>query len=265
MPNLRSLGLLAVLVIASGCVGAGPTSIPSPDGTVAPNSTIAATSSQAPKVTVEPTPIVYAEVEKLAEGGHGALPPVDLPASFVVDYTATGTCEFTIRIAIALPDEGETVASLSMAVTGTTVSGIWPVNVQAGSYYVAPGEAVGCTFHLVAHAPTATTSPVPMAQATPVVYFDVTKVADGPHGFADPVALPPSFVVDYSATGTCEFSMNLAIPTPDVGASVATLAISVTGTTVSGSWPVKIPAGSYWVRPGEAVGCTFVVTVRDPS
>ena len=150
MPNLRLFALPFVLLIAGGCVGAGSPSSPSP---TAATRTETPTTTPTAEPTVEPTPIIYAEVEKTSDGGHGGERPLDLPASFVVDYTATGTCEFTIQITIAEPDEGKTVASLAMTVTGTTVSGRWPVNILAGSYYVYPGEAVGCTFHLVAHAP----------------------------------------------------------------------------------------------------------------
>jgi hypothetical protein len=153
MPNRRLLGLLIVVLVAAGCAAAGPVSSPSPVATVAATTTPAPTVAATPQPSPESTPIIYAEVEKTSEGGHGGPRPLDLPASFMVDYTATGTCEFTIQITIVVPDQGKSVAGLAISVTGTTVSGSWPVNIPAGSYYVAPGEAVGCTFHLVAHAP----------------------------------------------------------------------------------------------------------------
>jgi hypothetical protein len=153
MPSRRSLGLVAVILVAAGCTGTRTPSSPSPTSTHVATATLSPTVAPTPQPTPESTPVIYAEVTKTSDGGHGGPSPLDLPASFVVDYTATGTCEFTIQITIAVPDGGNSLAGLAISVTNTTVSGSWPVNIPAGSYYVAPGEAVGCTFHLVAHAP----------------------------------------------------------------------------------------------------------------
>ena len=154
MPTLRLFALPVVLLIAGGCAGAGSPSSPSQTSTItAAAATLFPTAAPTPEPTTEATPVAYYEVEKTAEGAHGGTPVIDLPASIVVDYTVNGACEFTIEVWSHVPDNAVVVAKLAISVTGTTVSGSWPIHIEAGPSYVAPGEAVGCTFHLLAHAP----------------------------------------------------------------------------------------------------------------
>jgi len=70
--------------------------------------------------------------------------------------------------------------------------------------------------------------------------------------------LPASIVVDYVVRGTCTFTIDLDTATSTDGPS---LKVSVTGPETSGSWPVSIKSGSYYVTVGESVGCTFDITV----
>ena len=85
--------------------------------------------------------------QKDAEGGHGGPQAVDLPTLLAVDYDVRGTCPFTIEVLPAAG--GDAVASLAMTVTGEHIAGTWPLTVKPGSYFVSPGEAVGCTYSIV--------------------------------------------------------------------------------------------------------------------
>jgi hypothetical protein len=106
-----------------------------------------------PQPTVAPTPLVYWSAAKLGEGAHGGLPLLQLPAAIAIDYTASGTCKFTIEVTFGAPDAGVVAASLAMSVTGSDVSGTWPVKLKPGPYYVSPGEAVGCTYSVTVRDP----------------------------------------------------------------------------------------------------------------
>jgi hypothetical protein len=83
---------------------------------------------------------------------YGGPQPIDLPAHVVVDYAVRGTCEFTLTIRPA-GSGGKGVASLALTVTGEEARGSWPITLVPGSYVVAPGDAVGCTFDVSVHAP----------------------------------------------------------------------------------------------------------------
>jgi hypothetical protein len=114
--------------------------------------------------------------------------------------------------------------------------------------------------------PTATEAPSTAAPteppATPVIYTEVQKNAEGGHSGARPIELPAEVVVDYSVTGTCTFEASFE---PEDGSpTTQSLTLKVAGTT-TGSWDVHLTPGSYLVVLGEAVGCTFLVTVRSPS
>ena len=106
--------------------------------------------------------------------------------------------------------------------------------------------------------PAVTTEPV----ATPTVYTEVQKNAEGGHGGPHPIDLPAAVVVDYSVTGTCTFEASFE--PADMTPASQSMSIKVDGTT-TGSWNVELTPGSYLVQLGEAVGCTFLVTVRSPG
>jgi len=104
------------------------------------------TAPTAGPTTATASPVEYTEITKNAEGGHGGPPLVDLPAAFAVDYVVRGTCTFGIEITT---EAGKAVVpGLTFGVTGTEVSGTWPIHLTPGRYYVTPAEAVGCTFSI---------------------------------------------------------------------------------------------------------------------
>ena len=161
----RISALAAVLVLIAGCSASatgsptyapGSTRAASP-ATPMPTSTSAATAAPVPTQTIEPSvspsPTIYFEVTKNGEGGHGGAPLLDLPTAIEIDYTANGSCEFTIKVTSGVPDNGLVAAHLAMTVAGPEVSGSWPLTIKPGKYYVVPGEAVGCTFHVTVRAP----------------------------------------------------------------------------------------------------------------
>ncbi len=88
----------------------------------------------------------YMSVTKLAEGGHGVPPPVDLPRAIAIDYTVSGSCEFTVGLQTQSPSKG--LPTLAMTVTGPQVEGTWRLLIKPGRYVVAIGEAIGCVFTL---------------------------------------------------------------------------------------------------------------------
>ena len=112
-------------------LGPGPTATPGPTQAIEPSAV--------------PSPVIYYEVEKNAEGGHGGPPLVSLPATIAIDYTVRGTCTFSIDLDTAATTTGP---QLRLAVTGPEMSGTWRLSIPAGSYYVLTGEAVGCTYHV---------------------------------------------------------------------------------------------------------------------
>ena len=157
MPTIRPLlvaALFVAAVIAGGCNWSDSSGGPVGNGSPPPPSQVPTPGSPTSLATEEPTavptaaatPVVYYEVTKAGEGGHGGPPLLDLPASISIDYTVNGTCEFDVVVAQGVPDTGLAAATLAMTVTGRTVSGTWPVALAPGRYYVNPGESVGCTF-----------------------------------------------------------------------------------------------------------------------
>ncbi len=153
--------LAAALVVVAGCstsatgspsvTGPAPTQSPA---IVAPSATPAATATPAPTPTAapsaQPSPVVYEMFQKNAEGGHGGPALITLPASIVVDYTVRGTCTFTIDLDTATSIAGP---NLKLSVTGPESSGSWHLSIKPGSYYVNPGEALGCTFSITVRDP----------------------------------------------------------------------------------------------------------------
>jgi hypothetical protein len=68
--------------------------------------------------------------------------------------------------------------------------------------------------------------------------------------------------IDYWVSGTCDFRIEIHDAISTEANPVATFAIRMLGATVSGTWPVSIHAGQYFVNPLDAPGCRFEVTVR---
>lgn len=85
------------------------------------------------------------------------------------------------------------------------------------------------------------------------------------HGGTPPVDLPASVAIDYWVSGTCDFTIHIVDATGSGGTPVASFAMRMLGTTVDGTWPVVIKAGSYYVAPADSGGCRFSVTVRAAS
>jgi len=110
-----------------------------------------------------------------------------------------------------------------------------------------------------APSPMLTLAPTP--GTTAIVYYEATKNAEGGHGGPPLLDLPASIAIDYTVNGTCEFTIGVFHGVPDNGIAAAKLAMRVTGHTTSGTWPVSLVPGRYYVNPGEAVGCTFNVRV----
>jgi len=147
----RLLAVLAVLVLAAGCASSASL-IPTPTSTPAPP-TVAPTVSQTPTPTQsasvspcakEPPPSSYYCATKNGEGGHGGPPLLDLPGSIAFDYRVSGRCIFSLGLATETSNVG--FPSLTMAVTGPEITGIWRVSITPGRYYPVIGEAVGCVY-----------------------------------------------------------------------------------------------------------------------
>ena len=98
--------------------------------------------------------------------------------------------------------------------------------------------------------------------ASPVIYSQVQKNAEGGHSGPRPIDLPADVVVDYSVTGTC--SLDVSFEPEDGSPTTQSFALQVTE-SATGSWDVHLTPGRYLVDIGEAVGCTFLVTVRSPG
>lgn len=106
--------------------------------------------AEATDTPARPTPIVFYEVTKNAEGAHGGAPALDLGGPIAVEYAFDGTCSVTIGV---IPETGAVLYSkLMIEVTGPGQSGIWRLRVPRGRYYVSPDEAIGCTFHILVRA-----------------------------------------------------------------------------------------------------------------
>ena len=150
----RISALAVALMVLAGCSASASGS---PSGSAVPTTTaspanLGATPAATPDTTrtaepsAVPSPIVYYDVQKNAEGGHGGPPLVALPASIAIDYSVLGTCTFSIDLDTAATTAGP---QLRLAVTGSEMSGTWRLSIPAGSYHVATGEAVGCTYHVI--------------------------------------------------------------------------------------------------------------------
>jgi hypothetical protein len=147
-----SAALIAASAVLAGCgpgaTAATPTPIATPTiaATIAP--TVAAT-IEPPLKTPGPTPTVFLEVTKNAEGAHGGPPALDLSGAIAIEYTFDGHCSTTISVATtagALHPQ-----KLTLEVDGHE-SGQWSLTLPVGTYYVGPDESVGCTYHLVVRA-----------------------------------------------------------------------------------------------------------------
>src|SRR5262249_23794767 len=124
-----------LVVGLAGCASAAnttPTSVPTTAATLAPTqpATLLPTIAPTPPPTdapteaptqAPPTPVEYTEITKNGEGGHGGPPLVDLPASFVVDYTVSGTCTF--KLSFEPENMSPAVQVRSVKASGTTGSG----------------------------------------------------------------------------------------------------------------------------------------------
>ena len=115
------------------------------------------------------------------------------------------------------------------------------------------------TFGPASPAATPEPSQTPGPSATAVPLMEVSKLAEGPHGFPSAVEFPANIVVNYVVQGTCTFTID--IRHADAGNTVAAnLSRSLTGGE-AGAWHVSLDPGQYLVVPGEAVGCTFTIDV----
>jgi hypothetical protein len=132
-------------VSTAGPTVAAPTSAASPAAAATP-----AGSSTCPLGVPLPTPHVYADIQKLSEGAHGFVPPLDLPCAIDVDYQVMGTCSFDIAVTDEAASPGLPHFHLDVAKPG--ISGTWSFEITPGTYSVTPSEAVGCTFHVTVRA-----------------------------------------------------------------------------------------------------------------
>ena len=148
--------VLATLCAATAACTASPHVTTGPTATVPtatpglPESTPLATASPTTIPSAGPSPTIYTELTKLAEGGHGGPPVLDLPAEVAVDYAVRGSCSFGVRFDTEAGDP--TLPSLSLDVTGPEITGTWPIRLEPGQYYVVPDEAVGCTYSITVRA-----------------------------------------------------------------------------------------------------------------
>jgi hypothetical protein len=141
--------LVACLALLAACGSSGqPGSPPAALETATPTAEAPGTPTPAPTPAPSATPVSTSDpiigIMKNQEGPHGVPGPVDLPASIVAYYTVAGRCTFTIEI--RRDDAKQTlVESLSRKEAGGETDA-WHVSLEPGSYYVIPGEAVGCTY-----------------------------------------------------------------------------------------------------------------------
>jgi hypothetical protein len=148
---LVRVGLVVLVCSLGACVNQ-----PSIAGATPPPATAVATATPptAPpaEAATEPpaSPVIYTQVQKLAEGGHDGPRPIDLPAEVVVDSSVTGTCTFDVSFE---PEDGSpTTQSRRLEVSGTATDS-WDVHLTPGRYLVVLGEAVGCTFLVTVRSP----------------------------------------------------------------------------------------------------------------
>ena len=151
---IAAIGLLLVAGAVAACVNQ-----PSFAGATQPAATQAVSTQASPTpvpsteaAPTEPaaTPVIYSQVQKNAEGGHGGPRPIDLPSDVVVDYSVTGTCSFDVSFE---PEDGSpTTQSFTLPVSDAA-AGSWDVHLRPGRYLVDIGEAVGCTFLVTVRSP----------------------------------------------------------------------------------------------------------------
>jgi hypothetical protein len=168
MRTLRHAALLGVIALALAVAACAASIAPatltppaSPVPSIAPTQMPAAEASGIPSPVITPppnsapsqapaTPTVYYEATKNAEGAHGGAPLLDFPAVVIVDYTAVGTCDFTLAFQ---PPLGPTVLPVISAHVAGRRTDTVKVDLVPGSYYPAVGEAVGCTDTVEIRAP----------------------------------------------------------------------------------------------------------------
>ena len=134
---------------------------------------------------------------------------------------------------------------------------------------------VGCGAS-VSTAPPAGTNPVPTATIEPVVsptpiptptepapLYEFTYNGEpGGHGGPPLLDLEAPVVVDYTVTRGCAFTLKVTFGVPDNGIEAARFQISAGTPTVSGTWPLEINPGSYYIVGSETVGCPFHIAAK---
>ena len=151
------------------------------------------------------------------------------------------------------------IAACSASATGSPTGA--PATIQAAS----PATTAPTSTPAATATPVPTQTIEPSVAPSPTIYYEVTKNGEGGHGGAPLLDLPAAIEIDYTAKGTCEFAIKVTFGVPDNGVVAAHLALTVAGPEVSGSWPLTIKPGKYYVVPSEAIGCTFHMTVRAPG
>lgn len=288
--GLARIGALAFAVAA--CAGvqpsptstsvASPTIAPSPSPTAAATSTVAPTPGQTPIWTLidGEMPIgVVTQVarESLVAGDHGGGNTFALPARVLVDYRVAGTCQFSVAFYSQAPGTSTASATLKARATAQTISETWAVQLSPGSYEINPNATDGCTFLItVRTAPTTDPSGKPIPESTPVLTMidgDLpagvlqqtarTSLTQGGHGLGNFIPLPSSFLVDYTVSGSCAFSIVIWSEAGGRDAPIAVHPVDVQGGNAAGTWSVGLyPPGLYAVDPAGWDGCTYVMTVR---
>jgi hypothetical protein len=153
------------------------------------------------------------------------------------------------------PSRGVAIATASAAPT--------PIASPAPTPIASPAPAITASATATMPPPgptpmwTLTTGDLPPGFLYQVAQLD--PVVDG-HGGAPPLALPASVKVEYAVSGTCRFSISI-YPEGAGLTPTASFSMTLTSGSVSGTWPVKLRAGSYEVVPADAPGCVFQVTV----
>jgi hypothetical protein len=106
----------------------------------------------------------------------------------------------------------------------------------------------------------ATSIPSPTDSAT--VYTFTYHGEPGGHGGPPLLDLVAPIVIDYAVTRGCAFTLRVTFGLPDAGIEASRFSISTGTGAVSGTWPVRIKPGKYYIVGDETAGCPFHIEAR---
>jgi hypothetical protein len=111
-------------------------------------------------------------------------------------------------------------------------------------------------------APTAAATQIPSPSESLMVYAFTYNGEPGGHGGPPLLDLEAPIAIDYAVTRGCAFTIKVTFGVPDDGIEAARFSISAGTPTTSGTWPVRIKPGQYYIVGTETVGCPFQIEAR---